>query len=195
MSLLTTARRRRRALWSRRTAAVIVALTLALAGCSQTAGEDPPDDGDETVVTITSVETETERIPVVDLLNRLGPQMGASAPFTGDRVQVTEDMEGAYLGAVKGSSETGEIPADVTGYDDEELLYLGYFYCLALDSGIEPEVAAQGVAISILAHRGATQPEPETPDIALALATANYAAGTLCGSYYDATQAYLDTYR
>jgi hypothetical protein len=173
----------------------VAALALALAACSATSATTTSSTGQAATGDTGSppVTSGLGQPPVTDLLNDLGPGMGAQGTFAGDRFQVTPEMEGEYLGAVKGSAESGEIPTDLAGYGDDELLYLGYFYCLALDSGLAPDVAARGVAAAILAHDGAS--ETSTEDIALALAAANYASGSLCGQHVDATQAYLDTFR
>lgn len=178
--------------------ALAVAAALVLAACSGDA-----DAGDTTTSSVPIVTTSAPPVtnelglPLATvLMNDLGSSMGAGDNvFIGDRFRVTPELEREYLGAIRGAAASGEIPSDLERYDDDELLYLGYFYCLALDAGIDTPTAAQGVVASILAERDAAGTEPETGDVALGLATVNYSGGSLCGIYNDATQAYIDTFR
>ncbi|MBT8197914.1 MAG: hypothetical protein KJO84_05370, partial [Acidimicrobiia bacterium] len=100
------------------------------------------------------------------LMNDLGPSMGAGTnTFAGERFRVSAELEADFVAALRETSTTGEIPADLDRFDDEELLYLGYFYCLALDAGLDNATAAQGVVVSVLAERGAPDTEPTTEDV------------------------------
>jgi hypothetical protein len=178
----------------RRVIILFAVLALLAAACSGTAE-------DTTTTSLVPVTTTDPGPPnefgyVADFLMGLRDVMGLSGiGFVPDRTRVTPSMEGAYVNQMRQAPLTEGLPDDLTRFSDDQILFLGYLYCVALDGGGTAADAVGLVAGSVAASRGLAPEAAETEDIATAVAAANYAGGSICGQYNEVTQAFIDTLR
>ena len=177
----------------RRAILLIAVLALIGAACSGTA--------DETTTTLAPVTTTDPGPPnefgyVADFLTGLRDEMGLSGiGFVQDRTRVTPQMEGAYVDQMRQAPVSEGLPDDLTRFSDDQILFLGYLYCIALDGGGTAADAVGLLAGRVAASRGLVPEAAENEDIATAVAAANYAGGSICGQYNEVTQAFIDTLR
>jgi hypothetical protein len=166
-----------------------VVISLALAGCS----DDTADSSISTTTlppgTSSTTEVDSSRFGLVqNFLNEVAPSMGVEPRFSLPRERVTPDFESQFVDVFRTSSVEEGLDVDLGLWSDEQLLYLGYLYCVGLDAGVTADEAVTVVVATVATSQSRAPESATASDAAVGVAAARYAGGSICGEYRLATE-------
>jgi hypothetical protein len=169
---------------------VFVCLLLAgtvMAGCSDTTSSTTT-----TVTTSTTAPSTTEDTSafgrVQNFLNEVAPSMGVEPRFALSRLRVTPDFEAQFVETFRTASVAEGLNVDLGIWNDDQLLYLGYLYCVGLDAGVTADESVTVVVATVATSQGRAPEAATNADAAVGVAAARYAGGSICGEYRLATE-------
>lgn len=169
--------------------ALLVAVLVAgvvIAGCSDDTSPTTPAPSTTTMPSTTTVDSSRFGL-VQNFLNEVAPSMGVEPRFSLPRQRVTPDFESQFVDIFRTASVAEGLSVDLEVWNDEQLLYLGYLYCVGLDAGVTADESVTVVVATVATSQGRAPEAATTSDAAVGVAAARYAGGSICGEYRLAT--------
>jgi hypothetical protein len=160
---------------------------VVFAGCSD--GDSATTTTSSTSVAPTTTTVDSSPFGLVqNFLNDVAPSMGVEPRFSLPRPRVTPDFESQFVDVFRTASVAEGLSVDLGVWSDEQLLYLGYLYCVGLDAGVTADESVTVVVATVATSQGRAPEAATVADASVGVAAARYAGGSICGEYRLATE-------